>query len=74
MRALKAGVKAGKLLLDGQTDRLDGVEFGVALVDDDLDDSEQGKPRAAIRAGEAEFDARQAVSEGEPWSRPRAVR
>jgi hypothetical protein len=75
MRALKAHVKAGRLLLDEPTDLPDGAEVRVALVDDDdLDDGERAKLHAAILAGEAEFDAGQAVSEGELWSRLRAVR
>ncbi len=75
MRALKAHVKAGRLLLDEPTDLPDGAEVRVALVDgDDLDDGERAKLHAAILAGEAELDAGQAVSEGELWSRLRAVR
>ena len=51
------------------------AEVRVALVDDDdLDDSERAKLHAAILAGEAELDAGQAVSEGELWSRLRAIR
>ena len=74
MRALKARVKAGRLLLDDPID-LPDVVVGVALVDDDdLDGSEQAKLRAAIQAGQTEFDARQPVSEGELWSRLRAIR
>jgi hypothetical protein len=75
MKALKAHVKAGRLLLDEPTDLPDGVEVRVALVDDDdLDDGERAKLHAAILAGEAELDAGQAVSEGELWSRLRAIR
>jgi hypothetical protein len=75
MRALKAHVKAGRLLLDEPTDLPDGAEVRVALVDDDdLDDSERAKLHAAILAGEAELDAGQGVSEGELWSRLRAIR
>jgi hypothetical protein len=75
MKALKAHVKAGRLLLDEPTDLPDGAEVRVALVDDDdLDDGERAKLHAAILAGEAEVDAGHAVSEGELWSRLRAVR
>ncbi len=75
MKALKAHVKAGRLLLDEPTDMPDGAEVRVALVDDDdLDDGERAKLHAAILAAEAELDAGQAVSEGELWSRLRAIR
>jgi hypothetical protein len=75
MRALKAHVKAGRLLLDEMTDLPDGAEVRVALVDDDdLDDGERAKVHAALLAGEAELDTGQAVGEGELWSRLRAVR
>lgn len=74
MRALKAHVKAGTLLLDEPTDLPDGAEVRVALVDDDdLDDSERAKLHAAILAGEGELDAGQIVSEGELRSRLRTI-
>jgi hypothetical protein len=75
MRALKAHVKAGRLLLDEPTDLPDGAEVRVALVDDvDLDDSERAKLHAAILAAEDELEAGHVVSEGELWSRLRAAR
>lgn len=75
MRALKAHVKAGRLLHNEPTDLPDGAEVRAALVDDDdLDDGERAKLHAAILAAEDELDAGQVVSEGELWSRLRAAR
>jgi len=75
MRALKASGKAGRLQLDEPTDLPDGAEVRVALADDDdLDDGDRAKLHAAILAGESELDARQAVREGELWSRLGAIR
>ena len=75
MRALKAHVKGGRLLLDEPTDLPDGAEVRVALVDDDeLDDAERAKLHAAIQDAEAELDAGKGVGEGELWTRLRAIR
>jgi hypothetical protein len=75
MKALKAHVRGGRLLLDEPTDLPEGAEVRVALVDDDeLDEGERAKLHAAILAAEAELDAGQAVGEAELWSRLRAVR
>jgi len=74
MRALKAHVRGGRLLLDEPTGLPDGTEVRVALVDDDdLDDGERAKLHAAIQAGEAELDAGQAVSEGQLWARLQVI-
>ena len=75
MRALKAHVRAGRLLLDEPTGLPDGTEVRVALVDDDdLDDGERAKLHAAIQAGEDELDAGQAVGEDELRARLRVIR
>ncbi len=75
MRALKAHVKGGRLVLDEPTNLPDGAEVRVALVDDDeLDDAERAKLHAAIEAAEAELDAGQAVSEEDLWVRLRAIK
>ncbi len=74
MRALKAHVKGGRLVLDEPTNLPEGAEVRVALVDDDeLDDAERAKLHAAIVASEAELDAGQGVSEEELWARLRAI-
>ena len=75
MRALKAHVKGGRLVLDEPTNLPEGAEVRVALVDDDeLDDAERAELHAAIVASEAELDAGQGVSEDEIWARLRAIR
>ncbi len=74
MRALKAHVKGGRLVLDEPTNLPEGAEVRVALVDDDeLDDTERVKLHAAIVAAEAELDAGQVVGEDELWARLRAI-
>jgi hypothetical protein len=74
MRALKAHVKGGRLVLDEPTNLPEGAEVRVALVDDDeLDDAERAKLHAAIVAAEAELDSGQVVGEGEFWARLRAI-
>jgi uncharacterized lipoprotein YbaY len=75
MRALKAHVKGGRLVLDEPTNLPEGAEVRVALVDaDELDDHERADLHAAIIAAEAELDAGQVVTEADLWARLRAVR
>jgi hypothetical protein len=75
MRALKAHVRGGRLVLDEPTNLPEGAEVRVALVDgDELDDRERAELHAAIMAAEAELDAGQAVTEDDLWARLRAVR
>ena len=75
MRALKAHVRGGRLILDEPTNLPEGAEVRVALVDgDELDDHERADLHAAIIEAEAELDAGQAVTEDDLWSRLRAVR
>ena len=70
MKALKAQVRAGRLVLDEPTNLPEGAEVRVALVDDDeLDDKERAELHAAILAAEAELDAGQAVNETDLWAR-----
>lgn len=72
MKALKAQVRAGRLVLDEPTNLPEGAEVRVALVDDDeLDDKERAELHAALLAAEAELDAGQAVSEADLWARLR---
>lgn len=74
MRALKARVKGGRLVLDEPTNLPEGAEVRVALVDDDdLDDRERAELHAALLAAEAELDAGQAVTEDDFWARLRAA-
>lgn len=75
MRALRARVRGGRLVLDEPTNLPEGAEVRVALVDgDELDDHERADLHAAIIAAEAELDACQAVTEDDLWSCLRAVR
>ncbi len=70
MKALKAQVRAGRLVLDEPTNLPEGAEVRVALVDDDeLDDQERAELHAALLAAEAELDAGQVVSEADLWTR-----
>ena len=72
MKALKAQVRAGRLVLDEPTNLPEGAEVRVALVDgDELDDKERAELHAALLAAEAELDAGQAVSEADLWKRLR---
>ncbi len=74
MKALKAHVRGGRLVLDEPTNLPEGAEVRLALIDDDeLDDAERAELHAAIVAAEAELDAGQAVSEDELWARLRAI-
>ena len=75
MRALKAHVRGGRLVLDEPTNLPEGAEVRVALVDgDELDDSERAELHDAILAAEAELDAGQAITEDDLWVRLRAIR
>jgi len=75
MRALKAHVRGGRLVLDEPTNLPEGAEVRVALVDgDELDDSERAELHDAILAAEAELDAGQAITEEDLWVRLGAVR
>ena len=75
MKALKAQVRAGRLVLDEPTNLPEGAEVRVALVDDDeLDDKERAELHAALLAAEAELDAGQAVSEADFWARLRITK
>jgi hypothetical protein len=75
MRALKAHVRGGRLVLDEPTNLPEGAEVRVALVDgDELDDQERAALHAAILAAEAELDAGQVATEEDLWARLRAVR
>jgi len=72
MKALKAQVRGGRLVLDEPTNLPEGAEVRVALVDgDELDDKERAELHAALLAAEAELDAGQAVSEADLWARVR---
>jgi hypothetical protein len=75
MKALKAHVRGGRLVLDEPTDLPEGAEVRVALVDDDdLDDAERARLHAAITEAETELEAGKGAGEDELWSRLRTPR
>jgi hypothetical protein len=75
MRALKAHVKSGRLLLNEPTDLPDGSQVELMPVDvDELDDAERAALHASIEESEADFEAGRVVSEEELWARLKALR
>ena len=75
MRALKAHVRGGRLLLDEPTELPEGTEVELVPVDDDeMDESDRAKLEAALDESEAELDAGKGVGEDQLWARLRAVR
>jgi len=61
MRALKAHVKGGRLLLDEPTDLPDGAEVELTLVEDELDPEERARLDAALELSMAQARAGQFV-------------
>jgi hypothetical protein len=75
MKALKARVRARRLVLDEPTNLPEGAEVRVALVDsDELDDKERAELHAALLAAEAELDAGQVANEADLWARVRTAK
>jgi hypothetical protein len=75
MKALKARVRGGRLVLDEPTNLPEGAEVRLAPIDaDDLDDAERARLHAEILAAEAELDTGQAAGEDELWARLKALR
>jgi predicted transcriptional regulator len=75
MRALKAHVKQGHLVVDEPTTMPEGTEAELVLVaGDDLDDAERAALHASIEESEADFEAGRVVSEEELWARLKALR
>jgi len=75
MRALKAHVRGGRLVLDEPTNLPEGAEVRVALVDDDnLEDSERAALHSAILDAERELDSGQGLTEADLWARLRAIK
>lgn len=75
MRAFKAHVENGRIVVDEPTDLPDGTELYVVPLreGDELDDDERAALHAAIEEAEGELDAGQVVSEEELWARLRAI-
>lgn len=75
MRAFKAHVENGRIVVDEPTDLPDGTELYLLPLreGDELDDDERAALHAAIVEAEGELDAGQVVSEEELWARLRAI-
>ena len=61
MRALKAHVRGGRLVLDEPTDLPEGSEVELVAVDDDLDPEERARLDAALERSMAQAKAGQLV-------------
>ena len=75
MRAFKAHVENGRIVVDDPTDLPDGTELYVMPLreGDELDADERAALHAAIEEAEGELDAGEVVSEEELWTRLRAI-
>ncbi len=73
MRALKAHVRGGRLVLDEPTNLPEGTEVELVAMDE-LDETERAELEAAIEESEAELDAGRGVGEDALWARLRALR
>jgi hypothetical protein len=75
MRAFKAHVENGRIVVDDPTDLPDGTELYVLPLSegDELDADERAALHAAIEEAEGELDAGEVVSEEELWARLRAI-
>lgn len=70
MKALKAHVKNGHVVLDEPSNLPDGSEVNVVLLDDDeLDEEERAALHESILVSEAELDAGQSVDTQELLAR-----
>ncbi len=61
MRALKAHVRGGRLVLDEPTDLPDGTEVELVAMDDELDPEERARLDAALERSRAQARAGQLV-------------
>ncbi len=75
MRALKAHVKSGHLVVDEPTNMPEGTEAELVLVDgDDLDEAERAALEASLEEAEADIAAGRLIGEEEFWTKFRARR
>ena len=74
MRALKAEVENGRLVVDEPTDLPEGTKLDLVLADpgDDLDDEERAELHAALDEGLAELKAGGGVDASEVLARLRS--
>jgi len=75
MRAFKAHVRNGRIVVDKPTDLPDGTELYLLPIKDgdELGEEERAALHAAIEEAENELDAGQIVSEEDLWARLRAI-
>jgi hypothetical protein len=75
MRALKAHVRGGRLVLDEPTELPEGTEIELVPVDgDQMDEADRAELEAALDESEAELDAGKGLGEDHLWARLRAPR
>jgi hypothetical protein len=75
MRALKAHVRAGRLVLDEPTDLPEGSEVELVPVEgDEMNEADRAELEAALEESEAELNAGKGVGEDQLWARLRALR
>jgi hypothetical protein len=75
MRALKAHVRGGRLVLDEPTELPEGTEIELVPVDgDQMDEADRAELEAALDESEAELDAGKGLGEDQLWARLRAPR
>jgi hypothetical protein len=75
MKAFRARVRNGRIVVDEPTDLPDGTDVYLLPIrdGDDLDDENRAALAAAIEEAENELDAGQVVTEEELWARLRAI-
>jgi hypothetical protein len=75
MRAFRAHVENGRIIVDGPTDLPDGTELYLLPIreGDELDDEERAALHAAIVEAEEELDAGKSVTEDQLWTRLRTL-
>lgn len=75
MRAIRAHVENGRIVVDEPTDLPDGTEMYLLPIQDadELNDEERAALHAAIEEGEKELDAGHVVTEEELWTRLRTI-
>jgi hypothetical protein len=75
MRALKAHVRGGRLVLDEPTELPEGTEVElVPAQGDEMDEADRAELEAALDESEGELDAGKGVGEDQLWARLRALR
>jgi hypothetical protein len=75
MKAFRARVRNGRIVVDEPTDLPDGTDVYLLPIrdGDELDDEDRAALATAIEGAEKELDAGQVVTEEELWARLRAI-